>query len=383
MLNRAVGVIGQGFVGGSMTTVMAERGIDVLVYDKTGKVATGGRQPKYYDRTVQLAGLDNLPPDRDELLADDKVGQYVRTCESEQTFIGIYFLCLPTPMKTDGSCDTTIVEEVLTSMSRVPGKRIAVVKSTVPPGSTERWNKQFADTGLTVVFSPEFLREATALDDTRNQKRIVLGGATKSVDKVKRFCESIWPQASTFKTTSANAEMVKYVTNIHLATKVALANEFFQVCAALSDSGVDVSYDDVVRVAMEDERLGKSHWSVPGPMPSDDTFEPAFGFGGSCFIKDINAMISLAKSLNVKPTVMNGAWEKNLEVRPQRDWEKLQGRAVVAEKSQNVEPIVINENKYSDDIIFQSLTKAKNEELRKKYKLEGAFTEEDTKSVKT
>jgi UDP-glucose 6-dehydrogenase len=68
---------------------------------------------------------------------------------------------------------------------------------------------------------------------------------------------------------------------------------------------------------------------VPGPMPSDDTGENVMGFAGSCFVKDLNALIFLAKNLEVDPKVMDAAWLKNLEVRPQRDWEKLKGRSVV------------------------------------------------------
>jgi UDP-glucose 6-dehydrogenase len=63
-------------------------------------------------------------------------------------------------------------------------------------------------------------------------------------------------------------------------------------------------------------------------MPADDTGEPAMGWAGSCFIKDLNALMCVAKENGVDPKVMRGAWEKNLEVRPQRDWEKLIGRAV-------------------------------------------------------
>lgn len=364
MISRTVGVIGQGFVGGSLTTAMSEKGVDVFVYDKTGKVAEGGKQPFFYDRMIELAGLDNLPPENPEYGTADKVQQFVHACESESGFVGIYFVCLPTPMKLDGSCDTSIVESVLTSLSTVPGNRIAVVKSTVPPGSTERWNDMFKDTGLRVVFSPEFLREATALDDTRNQTRIVIGGPTPAVNKVKLFCESIWSAATTYKTTSSNAEMVKYVTNVHLATKVALANEFYQICAALAGTGVNIDYDDVVRVAITDERLGKSHWSVPGPMPSDDTGEPAFGFGGSCFVKDINALMSVAKQHNVQPTVMSGAWAKNLEVRPQRDWEKLQGRAVTSTIEQP--PIA----EVPTSLIDSKLSEKDRERLLNKYKID-------------
>ena len=102
----------------------------------------------------------------------------------------------------------------------------------------------------------------------------------------------------------------------------------YQACSALSSLGNDISYNTVISLAKLDKRLGDSHWQVPGPMPADDNGKPAFGFSGSCFPKDINALIHLLDSIGVDPKVLRGAWEKNLEVRPQRDWEKLKGRAI-------------------------------------------------------
>lgn len=318
---KSIAVIGQGFVGGSLTTVFAERGFDVYTYDKAGKRAPGGKAACLHERPGSLS------------VEAGSVGGLVHAMhELGPSFSGVCFVCVPTPMHEDGSADLSIVEGVLKEManvSRMYSKGlVAVIKSTVPPGSTERWNREHEGTGLHVVFNPEFLREATALDDMRDQNRIVLGGPRPWINKVKQVFEAAWPNVPIIKTSSSTAEMVKYVTNVHLAVKVALANEFYQICEALDAKGANIDYDKVVEYATEDERLGKSHWKVPGPMPADDTGDPAFGFGGSCFVKDINALMSLARSLGIRPAVMAGAWEKNLEVRPQRDWERLQGRAV-------------------------------------------------------
>ena len=115
--------------------------------------------------------------------------------------------------------------------------------------------------------------------------------------------------------------MVKYLTNNFLTVKVAFANEMHQICQSLEKAGLNVDYDKVVEYAKYDERLGSSHWAVPGP-------DGKFGYSGSCFPKDINAMISVGDRLHVDTPVLDGAWKKNLEVRPERDWEKLIGRAV-------------------------------------------------------
>lgn len=305
-MKKSIAVIGQGFVGGSLTTVFSEKGVTVYTFDKTGKQATGGKHPRSRNGVT---------------LPAESVAQLVDSCESKSDFSKVYFVCLPTPMYEDGSADLSIVEGVLEELARIPGERIAVVKSTVPPGSTERWNTKYAGTGLHVVFNPEFLTEANALDDMRDQNRIVLGGPRPWINEVKQVFKSAFPQVPIVKTSSTTAEMVKYLTNNFLTVKVAFANEMAQICEALDAKGLNVDYDKVVEYASIDQRLGKSHWSVPGP-------DGHRGFGGHCFPKDVNAMISIAKDLGVKPRVLSAAWDKNLEVRQDRDWEGQVGRAV-------------------------------------------------------
>ena len=318
-MKKSVACIGNGFVGGSLTTVLSEKGFNVYVYDKSGKLAEGGRNTVSKD------------PDRlfDAVPAIKSVSSLVRAMEQNEyvpNFTGIYFVCLPTPMCEDGSCDTSIVESVLDDLSSVPGKRIAVVKSTVPPGSTEKWNKKYEGTGLRVVFNPEFLTEANALDDMRNQNRIVLGGPRPYINKVKQLFQQAFPSVPIVKTSSTTAEMVKYTTNCFLATKVAFANEISQICERLDTSGFNIDYDKVIEYSKYDTRLGNSHWAVPGP-------DGHKGYGGHCFSKDINALMFVARELGVDPKVMQAGWDKNLEVREWRDWEEMVGRAVSEKKA--------------------------------------------------
>ncbi len=317
----SIAVVGQGFVGGSLTTVFAERGETVYVYDKAGKRAEGG-----------FAGFprDNLS----RIMIPTTLPEFVRECEATSGFSGVFFVCVPTPMYEDGSPDTSIVEEVLESICTAPysadsPERIAVIKSTVPPGSTEKWNKQFNDRGLHVVFNPEFLTEANAINDMREQNRIVLGGPRPFINTVRNIFQRAFPRVPIIKTSSTTAEMVKYVTNCMLAVKVSFANEVAQVCEALDADGLNIDYDKVVEYAKCDRRLGDTHWSVPGPVPTHDG-RYVRGFGGHCFPKDINAMMNVARSYGIKPTMMSAAWEKNLEVRDSRDrdWELQVGRAV-------------------------------------------------------
>jgi len=233
----------------------------------------------------------------------------------------IIFVCLPTPMRKSGECDTRILRKAILEIdsiceSRGWKEKIAVVKSTVPPGTTHSLDKETGS--LTVIFSPEFLTEANATSDFKNQNRIILGGARPATSIVKSMFSKAFPRADIIKTGSKTAEMVKYFINCFLATKVSFANEIKQIC-----DSQEIDYDKVVEYALYDMRLGRSHFSCPGPDGSS-------GFGGHCFPKDLNAMMYIALKEGIDPQVMAGAWAKNLEVRESalRDWEAMSGRAV-------------------------------------------------------
>ena len=202
-------------------------------------------------------------------------------------------------------------------VSRNVSGRIVAIKSTIPPGTTNRLNKECKN--ISVIFNPEFLTEANFIDDFKNQNRIIIGGERPSTTKLRQVYSLVFPNAKIVKTGSKTAEMVKYMTNTFLATKVSFANEMKMIC-----DGLDIDYDKVVEYSTYDERLGKSHWAVPGP-------DGKLGFGGSCFPKDINALLDLANKFEIDVFTLDGAWETNLQVRPEQDWKKLRGRAVTDE----------------------------------------------------
>ncbi|MAR84699.1 MAG: hypothetical protein CL869_00685 [Cytophagia bacterium] len=242
------------------------------------------------------------------------------TCKNQKELASkskIIFVCLPTPMKMNGVCDTSIVQGAISELNDIidhKSDKIIVIKSTIPPGTTENFNREYSN--LNIVFNPEFLTEANFIEDFRNQNRIILGGPRPATTAVKQFYIKIFPKATIVKTGSTYAEMVKYFANTFLATKVSFANEMKIICEKL-----EIDYDKVVEYAIYDNRLGKSHWAVPGPDGKP-------GFGGSCFPKDINALINKAKELGVETDVLNSVWKTNLKVRPERDWEQLKGRAI-------------------------------------------------------
>jgi len=253
----------------------------------------------------------------------DKFKKELSSCESLENLskkVKIMFVCLPTPMNKGGSCNLSIIESVINELDSYKNNNIAVIKSTVPPGTTERLNSECEN--LKVVFSPEFLTEANFIDDFKSQNRIIIGGPRPASTKVKNLFTKAFPEVNIIKTGSNTAESVKYFTNCFLTVKVGFANEFKQIC-----DKVNVDFDKVVEYGLYDKRIGTTHLSVPGPdgMP---------GFGGSCFPKDLNALISVAAENGVDAKILTAAWDKNLEVRPEKDWELLKGRAVMEEKGE-------------------------------------------------
>ena len=262
-----------------------------------------------------------------ELETYDKFDESKSTCIGLSELVNttdIIFVCVPTPMNKDGSCHIDIVEEVITEINEIVLetesypyhiKPIVVIKSTVPPGTTDRLHSK--NRGLDVIFNPEFLTEANFLEDFKNQTRIILGGVRRGTTKLRQIYSKVFPTAHIIKTGSITAEMVKYMTNSYLATKVSFSNEIKQIC-----DKVGADYDKVVEYTTLDERLGKTHLGVPGP-------DGDLGFGGHCLPKDINALISVAHEFGIEPGVLEAVVETNDKVRKNRDWEEMKGRAVV------------------------------------------------------
>jgi len=227
----------------------------------------------------------------------------------------VAFVCLPTPMESDGSCHLGIIEPVLADLDYMNRCKTVVIKSTIPPGTTERWNREYSN--INIVFNPEFLTEVNSIEDYKNQNRIIIGGPRPATTKVKRIFAKAFPKVPIIKTGSTTAEMVKYFGNCFLATKVSFANEMYQIC-----EGLNIDYDKVTEYVKYDERIGYSHLNVPGP-------DGDFGYGGHCFPKDVKALINVAYNLNISPKVLLTTDIKNNDVRKNRDWEKQEGRAVI------------------------------------------------------
>ena len=225
----------------------------------------------------------------------------------------IIFLCVPTPMKKDGSCSSDIVDDILKNLNNLNNTKEIVIKSTIPPGTCDFFQKKYSN--LNIVFNPEFLTEANFTDDFLKQNRIILGG--ENISKVKNLYKKDFPNTEIIHLSYKESEMVKYFSNAFLATKVSFANELFSLCKKMN-----INYETVVRTVIKDNRIGKSHFEVPGP-------DGNYGFGGSCFPKDLSALISVFKDNNVESVVLNSVWNRNNTIdRKEKDWENLKGRAI-------------------------------------------------------
>jgi len=236
----------------------------------------------------------------------------------------IIFVCVPTPMRKSGECDTRILESVIEKINnecrsdKNRNRPVLVIKSTIPPGTTKKLSKVASI--LNVCFSPEFLTEANSFEDFKNQTRIILGGDTSincaCAKKVKQMFRKPFPKIPIVITKWETAEMVKYFTNCFLAAKVIYANQMYELCTA-----ANIDYDKVCEYALYDERIGKSHFAVPGP-------DGDRGFGGHCFPKDLSAMITFSEGNQVNPYFLISVERSNLIYRTDKDWEKMKGRAV-------------------------------------------------------
>ncbi|MDC3110204.1 hypothetical protein OA490_04505 [Flavobacteriales bacterium] len=221
------------------------------------------------------------------------------------------FICVPTPMYKNGSQDQSYINDVLERSTKKP---IYILKSTVIPGTTNQLIKKYRS--KKIVFSPEFLTERTAKLDMLTQSRIIIGGEKKLTSLVRKLFSNRFMNKNIIETDAITSELIKYMNNTFLATKVSIMNEF-----KLLSQKIGANWNDAINGFAADGRIGDSHLHVPGP-------DGKLGYGGTCFPKDVNAFILFAKNNDVDLNTIIGGWKTNLYVRPEKDWEKKLGRSV-------------------------------------------------------
>jgi UDPglucose 6-dehydrogenase len=219
----------------------------------------------------------------------------------------LIFVCLPTPMKSveGGDCNLNILNKFFTDIPlNIEG--IFVIKSTVPIGTTRSLQEFRKD--LKILHNPEFLTAANAVEDFKNSERNVIGGNNVWAKQVEEFFKQILPSTPNILVSSDESEAIKYFSNTFLALKVAYFNQVFDLTQTL---GLD--YNSIVAGITADSRIGRSHTKTPGP-------DGDRGFGGTCFPKDINALIHTLKKLNLDVKLLESVWEYNKSIRTNWDW---------------------------------------------------------------
>ena len=279
-----IGIIGRGFVGSA--------------------VANGFSASTGYRATIRIY--------------DKNPSRSLNSLEETVNKSDFIFLSLPTPSNKDGSISLKILEDSLNEINDVNSnlENVVLLRSTVVPGTSDYFQQKF--TNIRIVFNPEFLTERSAYFDFINQSRVILGGLPQHVEKVANlYSNRFGAHLPIIKTNFQTAELIKYMNNCFFATKVSFLNEMKQI----SDS-VGADWNSAIEGFILDGRIGHSHINVPG-------HDGKLGFGGSCFPKDMRALIAFSDQLNLDLKTLKGAWETNLIVRPEKDWEELKGRAVV------------------------------------------------------
>jgi nucleotide sugar dehydrogenase len=277
-------IIGNGFVG-KATSLLKCKDIEIITYDINPELC----EPKH----TKLEDCKN--------------------CD-------LIFISVPTPMNNDGSCCLKIIDDVVNKLEKIINlnETLVVLRSTVTPGTSDNLN---------LYFMPEFLTEKNYINDFINNDNWIFG--LKNTDKDTLFKNKI---KLLFDTAYNNnkikhnkltflqnkeAEMIKLFRNNFLTVKVSFCNEIYEYCKMK-----DIDYNTIINIASSDTRIGTSHTTVPG-------HDGSFGFGGTCFPKDISNTLYDMKKIGMNSYILEATINRNDNVdRPNKNW-KDKGRSVV------------------------------------------------------
>ncbi len=294
-----IGIVGLGFVGLSLTSVLASKGYDIIGIDidkeKCEKIRNG-ISPFFEPELEKL--LKNGLKKKLKIVSDFLL---IKNCD----FI---FVTVGTPQNTNGSINLSIIKKAISKIGENLEKNkknpIILVKSTVIPGTMkkeilpilEKKSKKKAGKDFGLISNPEFLQESTAIRDTKFPHAVVLGGyETKFMRKTKGLFKKLHPNTPIIITNHQTAEMIKYANNSFLATKISFINQLSNICQKIPGANID----DIAKTIGLDLRIGKLFLNA-GP-----------GYGGSCLPKDMKALINFANTTGVTPTLLNAVEDVN------------------------------------------------------------------------
>jgi len=300
-----IGIVGLGYVGlitGVGFASLGNKVVGIDVDEKKIEKINKGESP-IYEKDLE----SKLKEIKENFTATTKIEE-LKDCE-------IIFICVGTPSKEDGSIDLKYIKQAAEDISKIlDSYKVIVVKSTVIPGTTESLIKILGkkvgrDFGL--AMNPEFLKEGSALKDFFEPDRIVVGSYD---EKTKEILEELYKDFNCPKifTNIKTAEMIKYASNAFLATKISFINEIGNICKKL---GIDVY--DVAEGMGYDKRIGREFLNA------------GIGFGGSCFPKDVKALIAKAKEIGYDPKLL----QEVIEINEKQPFKKIE---IVKKKVSNL-----------------------------------------------
>lgn len=261
--NLKIGIVGLGFVGNAIRHAYDNLFTSIVVVDVDSTKATG-------------------------TFAD------LQDCDA-------VFVCVPSPSKDNGECDTSILNAVLYMLRDY--KNVIISKTTAPPQFYEKMQLVYPN----LVHIPEFLVASDAVRDYLKETNAIIGGKIGAYrNEAERIIKLAQPITMVEHCSIGEAAFVKYTINAYLATKVVFMNEMSELAIAHG-----YKWDTIRMYLAEDNRVGLSHMQVPGP-------DGYYGFGGMCFPKDTNAWVRYAAKLGVNLNVLKSAIKKNVLLRLQK-----------------------------------------------------------------
>tara|TARA_B100001540_G_C15773249_1_gene627428 strand:- start:189 stop:1511 length:1323 start_codon:yes stop_codon:yes gene_type:complete len=296
-----VGIVGLGFVGLSLSSVLASKDISTIGIDtdkeKCKMIASG--KPPFFEPELEKTLKEGLS--KKFLVSDDF--SLLLDCE-------LIFVTVGTPQRDDGSIELGIIKDAIRKISQIIGKskksQTVIIKSTVVPGTMknvilpilEKGSRKKAGKEFGLISNPEFLQESSAIKNTKFPHLIILGGyQTQFMRKFGKFLTKIHPNTKIVVTNHQTAEMIKYANNSFLATKISFINQLSNICQKIPE----VNVDEIAKAIGLDPRIGQQFLNA-GP-----------GYGGSCLPKDMKALINFSNKVGVKPVLLNAVEEINVK----------------------------------------------------------------------
>jgi UDPglucose 6-dehydrogenase len=317
-----INIIGYGFVGSSISHLCERNNLKFSVYD----VITKEQMSQKLTETKDASLFKYFTSIKE--LVDNSEQEVVQGTFMEP--VNFYFICVPTNSTIDGDCDTSIVEKVISDLSKSIKKRtVIIIKSTVKPGTSRKMHKLYGKNRLIdVVFCPEFLRELTYKDDVYTAKFTMFGlsninnerlvanltnlfrnylykhkNPTKSKFSLKKLFAKQEPKVPIelhFKKYE-ECEIFKYTLNTFLATKITFFNEIHELCNYL-----DVDYQRLKSMFKLDPRIGDYGTVVPGPGNTH------YGYFLKCLPKEVRCMVKLQEQSGLSSKLMETVNERNI-----------------------------------------------------------------------